>query len=122
MTSTNIFENTEFYSLKVSSIHCLCVPHFLYAFSIRLTLRLSLFLGYCEYCAINTGEQVPLIKKCLLPTCGYAHRDLIARSYSGSFVCFMWNVHTTLYNGCANLHFYQQCARLPPFSMFIGNI
>ena len=73
--------------------------------------KLLLCLGCCKYgAAMNTGVHETFW---IMVFSRYMPRIGISELYGSSILSFIRNLHTSLHSGYTNLHFHQQCSKVP---------
>ena len=67
-------------------------------------------LAIANSAAVNNGIHVSFS---ILVSSGHMPRIGIAGLYGGFIPSFLRNSHTFFHSGCVNLHYHQQCKRIP---------
>ena len=91
---------------------CVCVPHLLYPFICRWTLRLL----PCHHCKQSCSERCGMCIFCfcfVMVFSGYMPRSEIAVSCVSSMFRFLRSLHALVHSDCISFHSHQQCRRLP---------
>ena len=107
--SANIAANPIPFWLS-STLLCMPITHLPQPFTCWRALGLLPYLSYCKQCCSEHSDVCMLRISTLF---AWALRSGIARFCSSSILNSLRRCHTVFNSGCASLHSYQQCARVP---------
>ena len=98
--------------VRVCVCVCVCITHLLYPFICWWVLRLLPYLGNYKNAAMNIGVSVSFWISVSV-FFRYIPRSGIAGSHGNYIFRFFRNFHYVFHSGFTNIHFHQDCARVP---------